>query len=429
MDISNIDDDDDTSLIIGPGDYIDDPPVQVISPSAAVIEELRKSTNLDETFAGPYATFLNVTPHTAAFNFSSIACSNVTVTVLYNDTAMHSLPVALNILSNAIYRALAPSDADLRPIQVQSHPLMVTAQSQEFNIGTFSSALFIGMIFVLVPVSLAIDMVYDREMKAKNQLRVNGLALSLYFTAFFVVIFGLMVLICLLLLVMVFAMSIPSFQQPSALATIGIFVVIYSPSAILCSTCSSYFFDKTDSALTFLPNILTFAGFVPFILVAFLDMMAIDAKATIALHYVLSIFNPMYIPYALIYFVDRIYIACSISNACSNLTIANYMTEEIIVILASSLLHIPVWSVCLRVVDVKKNGGRVRDILGRKVKVLEEPVEEFVGDYEDDDVKKEREKVKRMTSVERGGGDDEGTQPIVVVKVGVGVWENLKTLI
>jgi ATP-binding cassette subfamily A (ABC1) protein 5 len=107
---------------------------------------------------------------------------------------------------------------------------MVTAQSQEFDIGTFSSALFIGMIFILVPVSLAIDMVYDREMQAKNQLRVNGLSLSLYFIAFFVVIFALMVVICGCLLVMVFAMDIPSFQQPSALLTVCIFVVLYSPS-------------------------------------------------------------------------------------------------------------------------------------------------------------------------------------------------------
>lgn len=124
-----------------------------------------------------------------------------------------------------------PLNAPTRlPIVVHSHPLMVTAQSQEFDIGTFSSALFIGMIFILVPVSLAIDMVYDREMQAKNQLRVNGLSLSLYFIAFFIVIFALMVVICGCLLVMVFAMDIPSFQQPSALATVALFVVLYSPS-------------------------------------------------------------------------------------------------------------------------------------------------------------------------------------------------------
>uniref|UniRef100_A0A8W7Q0T1 ABC transporter domain-containing protein n=1 Tax=Anopheles coluzzii TaxID=1518534 RepID=A0A8W7Q0T1_ANOCL len=62
------------------------------------------------------------------------------------------------------------SDSILR-IELWSHPFQQTAQPQEFNIGTFSSALFVGMIFVLIPVSLAVDMVYDREMKAKNQLR------------------------------------------------------------------------------------------------------------------------------------------------------------------------------------------------------------------------------------------------------------------
>ncbi|KAL7012162.1 hypothetical protein ACKWTF_014662 [Chironomus riparius] len=408
MDISNFDDGPET----GPGDYIDDPPVILSSTSNAIIDELRKLINIDESFTGSYALFLNFTPHMAAFNFTSATCSNMTLTVLYNDTAMHSLPVALNILSNAIYRTISPSE-DIRPIEVQSHPLMITAQSQEFNIGTFSTALFIGMIFVLIPVSLAIDMVYDREMQAKNQLRVNGLAITLYFTSFFVVIFGLTIIICIFLLIMVFAMDIPSFQHPSALVTIGLFIIIYSPSAILCSTCSSYFFDKTDSALTFLPNILTFAGCVPFILVAFLDMMGIDAKATILLHYFLSILNPMYIPYALIYFVDRIYIACSISNACSNLTIANYMTEEIIVILASSLLHIPIWSVCLMIADIKKNGGKIRDLIKRKKNELEEPVEEYTGDYEDSDVKMEREKVAKMSMCEQS---DEAGQPIVIVK-------------
>lgn len=424
---------------IGPGDYVDDEAATSTGASSEVIsseiiDELRKFVEIDQVFNGKYSSLINLTKtHIAAFNFTRMdVCKNVTVTVLYNDTAMHSLPVALNMLANAIYSKVASMSEDSAtssralPIILHSHPLMVTAQSQEFNLGTFSSALFIGMIFILIPVSLAIDMVYDREMQAKNQLRVNGLSLSLYFLAFFIVIFALMILICGCLLIMVFAMDIPSFQQPSALATIFIFVILYSPSAILCSTCASYFFDRTDSALTFLPNILTFAGFVPFVLVAFLDMMAIDPKATITIHYVLSILNPMYIPYALIYFVDRIYIACSISSACANLSIINYMTEEIVVILVSSVLHIPVWWIGLQIADIKKSGGRVRDVIRKRLKgrrELEVPVDDsFVvaSDYEDEDVKIEREKVARMTSIETEDGGSEGdssSQPIVVVKV------------
>jgi len=52
---------------------------------------------------------------------------------------------------------------EFEPITVKTHPFQQTSQPEEFNMGTFSSAIFIGMSFVLVPVSLAVDMVYDRE--------------------------------------------------------------------------------------------------------------------------------------------------------------------------------------------------------------------------------------------------------------------------
>lgn len=138
-------------------------------------------------------------------------------------------------------------------------------------------------------------------------------------------------------------------------------------------------------------------------------------KATIALHYVFSIVNPMYIPYALVYFVDRIYIACNLSSACANLSFINYMTEEIIVMIVSVILHIPVWSLCLRIVDIKKNGGKINDMWGKKVE-SEDPIstEECDGEFEDEDVRKERERVLNICSSNPG----DINQPVVVVKVG-----------
>lgn len=52
---------------------------------------------------------------------------------------------------------------EFEPIVVKTHPFQQTSQPEEFNMGTFSCAIFIGMSFILVPVSLAVDMVYDRE--------------------------------------------------------------------------------------------------------------------------------------------------------------------------------------------------------------------------------------------------------------------------
>lgn len=162
----------------------------------------------------------------AAFNINSISWTNVSITTLYNDTTQHSLPILLNLISNSLLRLFAEhsppssitppatvSPESILDIELRSHPFQQTTQPQEFNIGTFSSALFVGMIFVLIPVSLAVDMVYDREMKARNQLRVNGLSSSLYLSAYFIVLSVLMILICAALLGLVYLFDIPSFRQ------------------------------------------------------------------------------------------------------------------------------------------------------------------------------------------------------------------------
>lgn len=53
------------------------------------------------------------------------------------------------------------------PIVMKTHPFQQTSQPEGLHFGTFTSALFIGMTFVLVPVSLAVDMVYDREVRSQ----------------------------------------------------------------------------------------------------------------------------------------------------------------------------------------------------------------------------------------------------------------------
>jgi hypothetical protein len=53
---------------------------------------------------------------------------------------------------------------------------------------------------------------------------------------------------------------------------------------------------------------------------------------------------------------------------------------------------------CLRIVDIKKNGGKIRDIFKRKVDYTVEnfSIDECVGDFEDEDVRIERERVASM---------------------------------
>lgn len=382
--------------------------VNLTKTTALFLMELNQSVETIEKYNGNFSHLLNFAPTLGAYNYNFLSLTNISITVLYNDTTQHSLPILLNLLSNTLLNI--NSDGEYEKIEMRSHPFQQTAQPQQFNIGTFSSAIFVGMIFVLIPVSLSIDMVYDREMKAKNLLRVNGLSSGLYFLAYFTVLTGIMIIICSALLGLVFLFDIPSFRQTPALATLGLLISLYSPAAILCATCFSYFFNRTDSAQSILPNILTFIGLIPFILVIFLDMLGIDVRTAQTLHYLFSLINPMYIPYAAVYFVDRVYVTCRLNSACGEITFYNYMTEEIILMAIGSILHIPIWLFLLKIIEILKTGGQLNDIFCKFKPLITDDQqidEQNDCEYEDNDVKQERIKINMLI--------DETVQPVVIV--------------
>ncbi|XP_043274650.1 ABC transporter A family member 1-like isoform X2 [Venturia canescens] len=365
-----------------------------ISP---LVNHISKSVETLVEYDGNTSALLHMSPHMAAFNIDDYKRHRINLTLIYNDTMQHSLPIFMNILSNAYHRLLLGTSTQY-PIEVKTHPFQQTSQPQEFNIGIASSSLFIGMDFVLVPITLAVDMVYDREIKTKNQLRVNGLSFQMYFLTYFIVLVGLMSFISLCILGIIFLFDVPSLQEVPALLTLGGLLMLYCPSSILFSTCLSYIFDKMDSAQSILPNIATFFGLIPFILVMILDMLGLGGTAAFALHVVFSLLNTMYVPYAAVYYVDRVHLMCSINAACHHLTMSDYLTSEIIVMALSVLIHCPLWFFVLLILDIKKSGGNVSDVfkyfLRNGGSIGEEIMENSdVGEHEDTDVKNERQRV------------------------------------
>ncbi|XP_060533320.1 cholesterol transporter ABCA5-like [Cylas formicarius] len=356
-----------------------------------------------DSYDGNFSSLLDLAPHMAAFNINSFGDPDYSFTLMYNDTYQHSLPITLNIISNSLYRLLS-RDKSFEPIRVIAQPFQQTAQPEGLNLGTTMATTFMGMVFVLVPVSLAIDLVYDREVKTKNQLRVNGLSFSMYFITYFVVLCAIMVLISAALIVIIIIFDIPSLKDWPALVTLGVLIFLYCPSSILCCTCISYIFDKTDSAQSILPNIASFVGSIPFFLVIALDMMRIGGKAAVILHFIFSILDTMYIPYAIVYYVQRVYMLCKVNYACTVLDLNSYVTPEIVILLVGMLINIPVWFGLLCVIDIKKSGGKVRDAFkflkkNRPVESVEDNAEvSDIGENEDHDVKAERLKIKNLMS-------------------------------
>ncbi|XP_029171757.1 ATP-binding cassette sub-family A member 5-like isoform X1 [Nylanderia fulva] len=389
------------SLKLNSQTYGEETKILYINNSDRDITELMNGIAHDakhiEEYDGDFVNLLNIAPHVAAFNITNYNLPQFNLTVIYNDTMQHSLPILVNILSNTYHRLVSNKNDPTR-IEVKTHPFQQTSQPQEFNIGTASCALFIGMDFVLLPITLAVDMVYDREIKAKNQLRVNGLSFPLYFISYFIVLSGLMCFICLCILGIIFLFDVPSLQELPAVITLGTLLMLYCPSSILFSTCLSYIFDKMDSAQSILPNIATFFGLIPFLLVMILDMLGVGGTAAFALHVVFSLLNSMYVPYAAVYYVDRVYLMCSINAACHHLTMSDYLTTEIILMVVGVVLHVPFWFFILLLLDIKKSGGNISDFfkyfLRNGGSIGEEIMENSdIGEHEDADVKNERQKV------------------------------------
>lgn len=83
--------------------------------------------------------------------------------------------------------------------------------------------------------------------------------------------------------------------------------------------------------------------------------------AAFVLHVVFSLLNTMYVPYAAVYYVDRVHLMCSINAACHHLTMSDYLTSEIIVMGLGVILHCPFWFFVLLLLDIKKSGGNFSD--------------------------------------------------------------------
>lgn len=128
-------------------------------------ELLQHGASEIDLYDGNYSKLLTIAPHMAALNMNTFSSPDYNITVIYNDTLQHGLPIILNVISNTLYRLMVSKESyeSIEPIEVRVLPFQQTSQPEGINLVVFSSTTFIGMIFLLIPVSLATDMVYDRE--------------------------------------------------------------------------------------------------------------------------------------------------------------------------------------------------------------------------------------------------------------------------
>ncbi|XP_050668382.1 cholesterol transporter ABCA5-like [Leptidea sinapis] len=390
-------------LKLDPNVYVNRTPIALHAEqdNFQLVDDFRNSieslgANPTGFFDGNFSSLLDM-ENFGAFSLKESRNPYGNILAYYNSTLTHSLPIIINLLDNSIYRVLMSASGQLekfRPIEVLTHPFQQTEQPEEFNLGSVVCAIFMGMIFALVPVTLAVDIVYDREIKAKNQLRVNGLSMTMYFITYFTILIFIMIITSIGVLILVIINDIPSLTNGSAITMLTGLLMLYSPSAILFNTCLSYIFDKMDSAQSIMPNITTWVGVIPFVMVACLDTFKWGSEIAFYLHTLFSFLDVMYIPYAIIYYVDRVYLTCNLSGLCTVPALSSYFTAEVWVLIGAMVVHVPLCGIVLLAADRVKSGGRICPRKKSETDKCLEAESDAGGEVgEDDDVRRERRRV------------------------------------
>ncbi|KAK3894585.1 hypothetical protein Pcinc_001659 [Petrolisthes cinctipes] len=365
-------------------------------------------------YPGYYSDLVNNSDHLTAFNvynFPEVKSELTNVTVRFNDHHNHAIPILLNILNNAVLSALGGTGN----ISVATQFLPSLINNIQFDISSFFAPILIGYTFTLIPCGLTMDIVNERELKLRNILRQNGLGFNLYFSSYFIQMGSFYMLSYVAMLIVVQAFQVESLVVPAAFTALAILYLLFLPVALLFSAVTGYMFDRAETAREFYPSIATSLGFVTYTIVSLVDMLVTsNSNPALIIHIVFTIICPYYIPFGLLYYTNKIYIMCTITNTCGES--GDYMTPEIIILFVVLLLDIPFYYLLLRVVDTVKMGGKWQEALwlkkpvGNSLDLSEDGLDSPRG--EDDDVQQERKNVTAALS------DPSSTSPVLIYNLG-----------
>ena len=162
----------------------------------------------------------------------------------FNDTAQHSVPMMINLISNFYSDLHGAGD-----ISLSTQSFVFEAKTVETGevFKTFGACLLIGMAYVIAPLGMALELIYDRSVGLKNQLRVNGLPTLLYYGSFFFVLSLMMILLLVLLIVVIAAFNVELLMIPSAALALSSLYLLYTLPCLIFVGCLSFLFNTMES--------------------------------------------------------------------------------------------------------------------------------------------------------------------------------------
>ncbi|XP_071105754.1 cholesterol transporter ABCA5-like isoform X1 [Haliotis cracherodii] len=340
--------------------------------------------------------------HILGFNLQQYQTSNndINYTALYNTTALHSLPTIINIMSNTLYSLVTGGSN----ISGSSLPWPSISTQLTYSGSAFSATLVVALAFAVLSPGFAMFLVVERQTKTRGQQRVAGITFNMYWASLFILnctMFAIPVVICIII---VGAVPVASLSSAGAMVSLVLLFITYIPANILVVYNLSFAFDAYETCQAVLPNLMIFGTLLPYVAVSLTDMLG-SADAATAIHYVMTVINPLYALIGGLYYIDRIHRVSLIARTEIEFGMYFQGDSNILITILMPIVHCGLLYVLLRVLDVRSTGGNSKEALNcqgtSKVNDIPEDNQDVIGD-EDEDVAEER---NRVNSLQTGAQD------------------------
>uniref|UniRef100_A0A3B3YYC3 Cholesterol transporter ABCA5 n=1 Tax=Poecilia mexicana TaxID=48701 RepID=A0A3B3YYC3_9TELE len=230
--------------------------------------------------------YMDAAPHSAAINVTG-SKEGFRYTIAFNSTTIHSLPMAVNILSNALLRGLNGTGR----IRTWTKPFDYQIPDATSYALVYIEAIMLGMLAVGMPAYFAMDHTRDREIKCRSTLRISGLLPSAYWCgqAAVDIPFYYLILSSMNLILFCFhSGNLSTSSNLTVLCTVG-----FGPAMILFTYVVSFGFTRVQSNRDFFSFICMMVCVVSASVVQ-LSFVNDNPELTRTLHNILCLFNPLY---------------------------------------------------------------------------------------------------------------------------------------
>ncbi|XP_046870556.1 ATP-binding cassette sub-family A member 5 isoform X3 [Hypomesus transpacificus] len=330
------------------------------------------------------ADYMAAAPHSAAISVSG-SSKGFRYSIAFNSTTVHSLPMAVNVLSNAILRGLN----DTGHIRTWTKPFDYQIPDSTSYALVYIEAIILGMLAAGMPAYFAMDHTRDREIKCRSTLRISGLLPSAYWCGQAAVDIPFYYLILSCMTSILFSFHTGNLLTSRNLTAVVLCLVGFGPAMILFTYAVSFMFTRVQSNRDFFSVVSMMACVVSASMVQ-LSLVNDNSGLTRILHNTLCLFNPLYPLMGCLNCITK-------ATFLPSLYEEDFLWKNLLIAVLSPYLQCILLLFLLRHLEIRHGGRTMKNdqfcrISSQPKAKVERNLEE--GLNEDEDVKMEKARVK-----------------------------------